>query len=76
MRVSQGKDVDTNFWYDAIVLQNFLSDTDQWVLGIGNLFGKTYEDKIKDFKDGFDRAKSSFDRSISLEMFVAINGIG
>lgn len=42
----------------------------------GNLFGNEYREKLDGFKDEFGRARESFDRSIGLEMFKAIHGIG
>jgi hypothetical protein len=41
-----------------------------------NLFGNEYRKKVGDFKTELDRAKESFDRSIALEKFKAIHGIG
>ena len=43
---------------------------------IGNLLGKAYKDKIDGFKEDLERTMEAFNRSISLEVFRAIDGIG
>ena len=42
----------------------------------GNLFGDEYKTRLGELKIKFSRAKESFDRSIQLETFKAIHGIG
>jgi hypothetical protein len=43
---------------------------------LGNLFRSEYREKADEFKKELARAKESFDRSIRLETFEAIDGIG
>lgn len=49
-----------------------------WVLTNrpGQLFGKEYGETLTAFKTEFARARTSFDRSIQLEIFQAVAGIG
>ena len=42
----------------------------------GNLFGDEYKTRLGELKIKFSRAKESFDRSIQLETFKAVHGIG
>jgi hypothetical protein len=42
----------------------------------GNLFGNEYREKADELKEELARAKESFDHSIGLKMFEAIDGIG
>jgi hypothetical protein len=54
--------------------------TCRWLLPdvscIGNLFGNEYREKVDEFKEELAGAKESFDRSIGLEVFKVIHGIG
>jgi hypothetical protein len=43
---------------------------------IGNLFGGEYREKVDEYKTELAQAKESFDRSIGLEIFKAVDGIG
>ena len=52
--------------------EDAISDTTR----IGNLLGKAYKDKIDGFKEDLERTREAFNRSISLEVFKAIDGIG
>lgn len=42
----------------------------------GNLFGKEYGERVDDFKVEFERAQKSLDRSVGLEIFKSVDGIG
>ena len=46
------------------------------ICSAGNLIGNEYQEKVNDLKTEFEKAKESFDRSIRLEIFKAIRGIG
>ncbi len=43
---------------------------------LGDLIGSEYREKINRLQKEFARAKKSFDRSVQLEIFVAVDGIG
>ena len=43
---------------------------------IDDLIGSIYREKIDKVKKEFGRAKDSFDRSVELEILVAVDGIG
>lgn len=43
---------------------------------LGNLFGQAYKDHIDGFKNDLERTKNAFNRSVLLEIFEAIDGIG
>ena len=40
---------------------------------VGNLFGVSYRNKVKDFKERFDREKDTFYGIISLETAQTVN---
>ncbi len=42
----------------------------------GDLIGAEYKEKISKFQKDLVRAKESFDRSVQLEIFAAVDGIG
>ena len=43
---------------------------------VGNLIGDKYQEKVDDLKKESKKAMESFDRSLRLEIFKAIHGIG